>query len=206
VRAISHTNRSSNPFDATVCRAGVVAVLAVQIVMGYEWLVSGITKVASGTFVSGLAADLKSNADSAPGFYRNLLHSTLIPNARTLAVLVEIGELAVGLTFIIVAIVWLTRWSQLSDGVRVSLLGATMLAALGATFMAINFHLARGGNHPWLIPADGMDETIDVDSVLSFLQLTVFVFCGYLLLRIRREHQATAVVAGRTPGALPAAS
>jgi hypothetical protein len=169
--------------------------LVVQIITGYEWLVSGITKVTSGTFVSGLADNLRSTADSAPGFYRSLIHSTLIPNARTLAVLIEIGELAVGLVFIAAAIVWLTRWPRLSGTVRMGLLGATMLAALGASFMALNFHLARGGNHPWLIPADGMDETIDVDTVLVLMQTTLFAFAGYVLLRIRSEEQVVAAPA-----------
>jgi hypothetical protein len=165
--------------------------LVVQIIMGYEWMVSGITKVASGTFVSGLADNLRTNADSAPGFYRSLIHSTLIPNAGTLAVLIEIGELAVGVMFIAAAIVWLTRWPRLSTTARMALLG-TLLAALGASFMALNFHLARGGNHPWLIPADGMDETIDVDTVLVLMQTALFAFAGYLLLKIRREQQVVA--------------
>lgn len=67
-----------------------------------------------------------------------------------------------------------------------------LLAALGATFMAINFHLANDGNHPWLIPADGFDETIDVDTVLAFIQMAFFTFSGYLLLKLRRQHQAAA--------------
>jgi hypothetical protein len=201
---MSYSNPSSKALDSSVCRAGLVGLLALQIIMGYEWLVSGVTKVASGTFVSGLGADLKSNADAAPGFYRSLLHSTLIPNAHTLAVLIEIGELAVGIGFIATAILWLTRWSRLSDGWREAVLVTMMLAALGATFMAINFHLARGGNHPWLIPADGMDETIDVDTVLVFMQMTLFAFAGYVALKIRRQHQP--VSAAPPPGAISAAS
>jgi hypothetical protein len=181
-----------------------VTLLVVQIIMGYEWLVSGITKVASGTFVSGLADNLRSDADSAPGFYRNLIHNTLIPNARTLAVLIEIGEVAVGLVFIAAAIVWLTRWPRLSGTARMALLGTTMLAALVASFMALNFHLARGGNHPWLIPADGMDETIDVDTVLVLMQTTLFAFAGYVLLRIRREEQVVAAPA-EVHGVIPTA-
>jgi hypothetical protein len=82
-----------------------------------------------------------------------------------------------------------------------------MAAALAATFMAINFHLANGGNHPWLIPKNGFDETIDVDSVLARIQLGFTVFCGYLIAKIHRQHQA-AVSRPETPprhGALPAA-
>lgn len=44
----------------------LVALLAMQIIIGYEWLSSGITKVASGDFASGLGADLaEGSRDSA---------------------------------------------------------------------------------------------------------------------------------------------
>jgi uncharacterized membrane protein YphA (DoxX/SURF4 family) len=200
---MSYTKRSHDALESTVCRAGLVTLLVVQIIVGYEWLASGTTKVASGTFVSGLAGDLKSTSDSAPGFYKDFLHGTVIPNARAFAVLIEIGEVFVGLAFIAGAIVWLTRWARLSDRYRVSLLGVTMLAALAGTFMAINFHLANGGNHPWLIPADGFNETIDVDAVLVFMQAAYFVFCGYLLLKIRTEQKAATAPAEVPQGVIP---
>jgi thiosulfate dehydrogenase (quinone) large subunit len=186
--------------------AALVTLLAVQIIIGYEWLASGITKIASGTFVSGLAADLKDGAGSAPHFYKSFLNGTIIPNARAFAVLIEVGEIIVGVGFMVASIVWLARWSRLSDRWRMVILGTVMLSALGATLMAINFHLANGGNHPWLIPADGFDETIDVDSVLAFIQGAFFFFSGYLLLKIRRQHQVSPSRADARHGAFSAAS
>jgi thiosulfate dehydrogenase [quinone] large subunit len=196
------TNRKS----VDVAAAGLVTLLVVQIVMGYEWLVCGITKVTSGTFVSGLAANLKSNLDGAPHFYKSFLTSTIIPNARAVAVLVEVAEIAVGVVFIGAAIIWLARWSRLSDRWRVSILAATAVAALAAIVMTVNFHLARGGNHPWLIPADGFDETIDLDMVLTLIQAAYLAFCGYLLVKIRREHRTATATASIHPDAIPAAS
>lgn len=67
--------------------------------------------------------------------------------------------------------------------------GTATTTSVGATFMALNFHLANGGNHPWLIPKDGFNETIDVDAMLVMMQIAFFIFSGYLLLRIRREHK-----------------
>jgi hypothetical protein len=186
--------------------AALVTLLVVQIVMGYEWLMSGITKAASGTFVSGLASDLKTSSDGAPHFYNSLLHSTIIPNARTVAVLIVVAEIAVGVVFIGAAILWLARWSRLSDRWRVSILAATALAAVAAMIMTVNFHLANGGNHPWLIPSDGFDETIDLDVVLTFIQGAYLVFCGYLLVKIRREHREAVVTTDIPSGAIPAAS
>lgn len=172
--------------------AALVTLLAVQVVIGYEWLASGITKIASGTFVSGLAGDLKDSYSSAPHFYKSFLNETIIPNAKAFAVLIEVGEIIVGVGLMAAAIVWLTRWSRLSDRWRMTILSTVMLSALGATLMAINFHLANGGNHPWLIPADGFDETIDVDTVLTLIQIAFFTFSGYLLLNLRRQHHAAA--------------
>ena len=200
------TTRSSNTSQNVCAGAALVTLLAVQIIIGYEWLASGITKVASGTFVSGLAADLKSNSDSAPGFYKSFLHGTIIPNARAFAVLIEVGEIIVGVGLMVAAIVWLARWSRLSDRWRMAILTTVMLSALGAAMMAINFHLASGGNHPWLIPADGFDETIDVDTVLAFIQMAFLFFSGYLLLKIRRQHQASAIRADADHSAIPTAS
>ena len=187
---MSERNPSPPLSGDTAGRAGLVTLLVVQLIIGYEWLSSGITKVASGTFVSGLAADLKDGVGSAPHFYRSFLSDAVIPDARTFAVLIEIGEILVGLGFIVAAILWLVRWARLSDRARLSILWATMLAALGATFMALNFHLANGGNHPWLIPADGFDETVDVDAVLVFMQMALFALSAYLVFKVRRERQA----------------
>jgi thiosulfate dehydrogenase [quinone] large subunit len=187
---MSERNPSTILSGDLAARAGLVTLLVVQLIIGYEWLASGITKVASETFVSGLASDLKDSAGSAPHFYKSFLNDAVIPDARTFAILIEIGEILVGLAFIAAAILWLVRWARLSDRVRLSILWATMLAALGATFMAINFHLANGGNHPWLIPADGFDETIDVDSVLVFTQMALFALSTYLVLKVRRERRS----------------
>jgi hypothetical protein len=57
--------------------------------------------------------------------------------------------------------------------------------------MAVNFHIANGASHPWLIPKDGFDETIDVDSVLAMIQIGFMLFCGYLLAKIRRQRHTT---------------
>lgn len=182
----------------------LIALLAVQIIIGYEWLTSGITKAASGDFVSGLGGDLTDNSRDAAHWYRSFLDNAIIPNARTFAVLIEVGEIVVGLAFVAAAVVWLVRWRRLSDRGRIAILVVTMLAALGATFMAINFHLASGANHPWLIPREGFDETIDIDTALIMFQIVLFVFSGYLLMRIRRHDRvpppaAPSAAGGGTP-------
>jgi hypothetical protein len=53
-----------------------VTLLAVQILIGYEWLASGITKIASGTFESGLAANLRESSQDAWHGYKSFLSSS----------------------------------------------------------------------------------------------------------------------------------
>lgn len=73
----------------------------------------------------------------------------------------------------------------------------TALASLGAVFMAVNFHLANGASHPWLIPTSGFDEGIDLDSLLPAIQL-VFVGVGLVLMRsLRREAPRQTASIGR---------
>lgn len=42
--------------------------------------------------------------------------------------------------------------------------GVQSLATAGAILMNVNFHLANGSPHPWLIPKEGFDEGVDMDS------------------------------------------
>jgi hypothetical protein len=87
------------------------------------------------------------------------------------------------------ALVWLTRWDGLPDAGRVAVLLTTVVASLVAIFMAINFHLANGAPHPWLIPKDGFDEGIDLDSLLPAVQLVLVGVSVAVLRALRRERR-----------------
>jgi len=133
----------------------------------------GLTKIVRGGFPSGLAKELTEKSQDAPGWYRSFLEGSIIPNASAFGYLIEIAELLVGLVLFVAALVWLTRWERLPEPGRVGVLATTVLASLVAVFMAVNFHLANGAPHPWLIPKDGFDEGIDLDSLLPAIQLVL---------------------------------
>ena len=67
----------------------------------------------------------------------------------------------------------LLRWERLSYGGRLTVLATTALAAFGGIFMAVNFHVANGAPHPWLVPKSGFDEGVDLDSLLPLVQLVL---------------------------------
>jgi len=196
--------RLAEPNESTsraASRLPLVGLLLVQLFMGYEWLMSGLTKVVRGGFPGGLAAELREKSDGASGWYKSFLDGSVIPHASTFGYLIEIGELVVGLALVAAALVWLLRWERLPYSGRVAVLVATALASVGAIFMAVNFHLANGAPHPWLIPQDGFDEGIDLDSLLPAVQLVLVGVSVGFLRALRREHkpQPTAVATSVQP-------
>lgn len=177
---------------AQASRLALVGLLFVQLLVGYEWLVSGLTKIVRGGFPSGLANELSEKSQGAPAWYRSFLDGSVIPHASAFGYLIEIGELLVGVALIAAALIWLTRWERLPDAGRVAVLATTVVASLVAIVMAINFHLANGAPHPWLIPKDGFDEGIDLDSLLPAIQLVLMGVSVGLLRTLRLEARPAA--------------
>ena len=170
----------------TASRIPLIGLLVVQLLVGYEWLMSGLTKIVRGGFPSGLADELRDKSQGAAGWYKSFLDGTVIPHASTFGYLIEIGELLVGIALVVAALVWLLRWERLPKGGRLTILATTAIASLVAIFMAVNFHLANGAPHPWFIAKDGFDEGIDLDSLLPAIQL-VLIGVSAALWRVERR-------------------
>lgn len=178
---------SSTDRQLPVGRAGLIGLLVVQILLGYEWFISGLTKIVRGGFPSGLADELREKSEGVSGWYQRFLDWAVIPNAEAWGYLIETGELLIGIGLIGAAIVWLARWDRLPDSRRAAILIVTALSALGAVALNVSFHLANGSAHPWLIPADGFDEGIDLDSLMPSIELVIVGFSLWLLRALRRS-------------------
>ena len=180
-------------------RAALQGLLVVGLFVGYEWFMSGLTKLVRGGFPSGLAEELREKSEGAPEWYATFLDGTVIPNGRTFGVLIELGELAIGLALIATAIVLMLRWRWLAYRAEMTVLVVVVLASVAAILMNIAFHLANGSPHPWLIPGDGFDEGVDLDSLLPMIQLVFAVSATRVLIGLRREHIRAARRAARDP-------
>lgn len=160
--------------------------LLVEIIIGYEWFISGIVKLARGGFPTGLADELVEKSQGVAPWYGRFLETFVIPNAELFGYAIEISELLAGVILIAGPLIGLLAWDRVSDRVRSAVLLLTALAAIGGTFLAINLHLANGAAHPWVIPGDAFDEGIDLDSVLPGIQIVIAVVSIILLMRLRR--------------------
>ena len=185
--------------DGYVARAGLLGLLAVQALLGYEWLMSGLTKVVRGGFPSGLADELQDKSEGAASWYESFLDSVVIPNGSTFGILIILGELAVGAALIAAAGLWALRWETLGATGRIGVLATTGAAALVGSLMNLNFHLANGSAHPWLIPGDGFDEGVDLDSFMPAVQLVLVIVSLSVWRSMRR---GTAEVVSPAPAPL----
>ena len=115
------------------------------------------------------------------------MKSIFIPYAEVFGYLIEITEVLAGVALLVGPFIWLCRWDRVSDRTRATVLFFIAVAAIGGAFLAINFHLANGGSHPWLIPESGFDEGIDLDSVLPAIQIVIATVSIIFLKRLRRR-------------------
>ena len=173
--------------DGYAARAGLLGLLAVEALLGYEWLMSGLTKVVRGGFPSGLADELQEKSEGAASWYSSFLDSVVIPNGSLFGVLIIVGELAVGVAMIAAAALWAFRWEKLGSQGRTALLAATITAGIGGILMNLNFHLANGSAHPWLIPGDGFDEGVDLDSFMPAVQLVLVIVAASVWRTMRQR-------------------
>lgn len=186
-------------------RLPLVGLLAIQVLIGYEWFMSGLTKLVRGGFASGLADELTEKSEGVGGWYRDFLDDVVIPNATGFGYLIELSELLVGIGLIAAALTWLFAWERVGATGRTVALGATVLAALAGVVMNVAFHLANGSAHPWLIPGDGFDEGVDLDSLMPAIQLVLAAVAAGTWLALRRERQAPRLdLAPGVPGSHPA--
>ncbi len=171
-------------------RLPLVGLLAVQAAIGYEWFMSGLTKIARGGFPAGLADELREKSEGAPGWYRAIIDNVLIPNGQTVGYLTEVGEVLVGLILLGTAAAFIFAPDRMRRTTQEVLFGLTALSAFLALLMNVNFHLANGSPHPWLIPADGFDEGVDLDSLMPFIEITIIVVSLLALGRLRSAGRA----------------
>jgi hypothetical protein len=189
--------------ERRAARLALKGLLLIGAFVGYEWFMSGLAKIVRGGFPSGLGDELREKSEGTVGWYKSFLDGTVIPNSKVFGILIEVGEVAIGVALIAAAILLLWRWQRLSYRSEMAVLATVALASLGAILMNVNFHLANGSPHPWLIPKDGFDEGVDLDSLLPLIQLAFLVVSTKLLVALRRDRAAQAARADRPRRPVP---
>jgi uncharacterized membrane protein YphA (DoxX/SURF4 family) len=180
-------------------RALGVGFLLVQVVIGYEWLSSGLTKLVHGDFPGGLADDLHERTKDSYTWYRHFLDSVVIPHGSAWGYLIETSELAIGVILILSAVVSLAR-PTISRRAGACFAALTAAASFGGLLLALNLTFANGYDIGPIGP-DSFDEGITLDVLLIGIQTILTA----VSLRVLAESRGPAVSAVPTIGSGQAA-
>ncbi len=172
----------------------LAGLLILEILIGYEWLISGLTKVIRGDFSSGLADQLADKVAAVPGWYADFFKGVVIPNAPVFGYVIEVAELLVGFALVVGPLLWLFAWDRIPSRLQSAVVLLLTAASIGAIFMALNFHLANGNSHPWLIPQDSFDEGVDFDSLLAILNIVTATVNAVFLTQMRASETKPASI------------
>lgn len=164
-----------------------VALVGLQLIVGYEWLVSGVDKILLGTFPDALPQLLAGAVGSGrlPSFFADLLQTLVLPNAQFFGVLIEWGEALAGLGLIAAAVVALLRpWAERALSLPLALrfsYGANwvdrlaLVAAAGAGLFGLSFFLLDGLPSPWFTPSIAYGGAVDTGLFLALASAILIV-------------------------------
>lgn len=160
---------------------------AIQLLVGYAWLVSGVDKWLYGSFPDQLG-QLTARAVASgrlPDVFTQFLQATVLPNAPLFGVLVESGETLTGMGLLAGAVVTLAgpMVARSANGTAPRLpltffrllAPLTMGAALGGLFMGLNFYMLDGLPIPWFTPGLAYGGAIHSGLLLALICLIIFV-------------------------------
>lgn len=170
-RAIPHAERAVSG-AATAARVMPVAVCLVQIALAYEWLVSGVNKVASPYFATGLKLVLQQHVynDERHTPYSAFLQRFIIPNAEGYAHLITWTEVMVGVVLLGSAVLWMARPAGRLTAYAAC---AACVYLVAAIVMNLNYYLVDDEAAAWINPLHAFNEGVQLDAMLLLFSLVL---------------------------------
>jgi hypothetical protein len=178
-------------------RSGLLVLAALQLVVGYQWLVSGIDKLLYAGFPDQLEQLISGvvSGDRVPAFFAAFLRTVVLPNSVAFGVAIEFGETLTGIGLLGGALLTLFA-PALRRSVLVArhpavvrtlavLSGLTIVAALSSLAMGLNYYLLDGMPLPWFQP--GLAYGGAIDSALFLALSSAVILLGRATVREARR-------------------
>lgn len=195
------TQRSAvaSAMTSATAAAPNIALLGLDLLVGYEWLVSGVDKLLIGTFPGTLSNLLTQSLSSGqlPGFFAAILRGLVAPNAVPFGYLIEWGETLAGVGLLAAGLAelahpWIERHlPETARGVFALVLRLlnmlTPIAAIGAGLLGLGFFFLDGLPTPWFTPTIAYGGAIDTGLFLAAASLVIAV--SYLERRRTAPHR-----------------
>ena len=124
----------------------LAGLVAIQMILAYEWLSAGWGKISSPKFVDGIAETFGYFASQNPYlWYKSFLLGFATENATLFAYLVEWGQVIIAITLFTAGITYLYTEKMSAKKTALKL---SAFALLGGMLMNANFYLAAGWTSP----------------------------------------------------------
>src|SRR6266581_1009683 len=177
------------PLDkrTTGTRIPNIALVGLQLIIGYEWLLAGGDKLLLGSFptqLHGLLLTSVSGGHLASSFV-TILQGLVAPNAVLFGYLIELGETFAGLGLVTAGLVALLRplAGHYLSGTSATLFGygdrlierLAPLAAIGAGLLGISYFFLDGLPQPWFVPSIAFGGSIDTGLFLAVASVVLIV-------------------------------
>jgi len=163
------------------------ALVGLQLLIGYEWLLAGGDKFLLGAFpaqLSGLLSTLV-HGGHLVGFFAAILQGLVAPNAVLFGYLIESGETLAGLGLITAGLVALLRplAGRYLSGTSATLFvygdrllqRLAPLAAMGAGLLGVSYFFLDGLPAPWFVPTIAFGGSIDNGLFLAAASVVLVV-------------------------------
>jgi hypothetical protein len=164
-----------------------IALVGLQLLVGYEWLLAGGDKFLLGTFPAQLSGLLNTlvNSGHLAGFFVAILQGVVAPNAVLFGYLIESGETLAGLGLIAAGLVALLRplagHSLSGSSATLFVYGDRLLerlaplAAAGAGLLGVSYFFLDGLPTPWFVPSIAFGGSIDTGLFFAAASVVLIV-------------------------------
>jgi hypothetical protein len=164
-----------------------IALVGLQLLIGYEWLLAGGDKLLLGAFPAQLGGMLLTlvSGGHLVGFFAAILQGLVAPNAVLFGYLIELSETLAGLGLIAAGLVALLRplaGRYLSGtSARMFVFGDRLLArlapiaAIGAGLLGVSYFFLDGLPKPWFVPSVAFGGSIDTGLFLAVASVVLVV-------------------------------
>lgn len=169
----SGTVPTSQPRYATTGRRTRLPIYlaVVQVVLAYEWLVSGVDKLLVAHFTAHERTTLHQGIRGNPyAWYAWATQHILLPYRSVLVAVVPFAETIIGVLLLFGAVLWFLRpRARLTDYAA----WAATIALIAAAFLELNYFFQGGTPLPWIDPGSAYMPGVDIDIILPVISLVL---------------------------------
>lgn len=143
----------------------------VQIVLAYEWVVSGTDKLLVAHFTAHERTALHQSIRGSPyPWYAWATQHILLPYRSVFVAFVPYAEVIIGILLLLGAALWVLGPQARFTGYAA---WAASIALIASAFLDLNYFFQGGTPLPWINPGSAYTPGVDIDIVLPVISLVL---------------------------------